>query len=124
MLIFCFAFSPHLGLPFFTKVPPSLVTTKQLSTIRQTCQAEGLPPPKISWKRLGKPLPVAKTEVKGGNLTIRNLSPTDGGLYECVASNSMGTKNSTMKLVVEQVPTGVCTKFTVLRRTFACIGHV
>ena len=93
----------HLGRPIFTKVPPSLATPKQLSTFQQTCQAEGLPPPKINWNRLGKPLPVAKTEVKEGNLTIRNLSPADSGLYECVASNSMGTKKATMNMIVQQL---------------------
>ena len=97
----------HLGLPIFTKVPPSLATPEQHSTFQQTCQAEGFPPPKLSWKRLGQPLPVAKTEVKEGNLTIRNLSPTDSGLYECVATNSMGTKKTRINVVVQRKP-GLC----------------
>jgi len=50
------------------------------------------------------PFPVGKTELKGGNLTIRNLSPADSGLYECVATNSMGTKKATVNLVVQQEP--------------------
>ena len=50
------------------------------------------------------PLPAGKTEVKDGSLTIRNLSPADSGLYECVATNSMGTKKATMNVVVQQLP--------------------
>ena len=41
-----------------------------------------------------------KTEVKEGKLTIRNLRPVDSGLYQCVVTNSLGTKKATMNLVV------------------------
>lgn len=47
------------------------------------------------------PLPAGKTEANEGNLTIRNLGPADSGLYECVATNSVGTKEATMNLVVQ-----------------------
>ena len=50
------------------------------------------------------PLPVGKTEVKDGTLTIRNLSPADSGLYECVATNSMGAKKVKMNMVVQKLP--------------------
>ena len=91
----------YLGLPVFTKVPPPLSAPIQPSTLRETCQAEGYPPPILNWTRLGMPLPFGKTEVKEGNLTIRNVSPADSGLYECVATNSMGTKKARMNLVVQ-----------------------
>ena len=48
------------------------------------------------------PLPAGKTEVKEGKLTIRNLRPVDIGLYQCVATNSLGTKKATMNLVVQR----------------------
>ena len=70
------------------------------TTIQETCQAEGYPPPKLTWIRLVSPLPVGKTDVTEGNLTIMNLRPMDSGLYQCVATNSMGTKKATMNLVV------------------------
>ena len=89
-------------------MPPSLATPMQHSTYRESCQAEGLPPPMLSWTRLRVPFPVGKTEVKGGNLTIRNLSPVDSGLYECVATNSMGTKKTAVNLVVQREPGSFC----------------
>ena len=92
-----------VGLPIFTSIPPLLVTPKELSTLRQTCQAIGFPPPVLSWTRLRMPLPVGKTEVKDDSLTIRDVRPADSGLYECVAKNSMGTKKATMTVVVQQL---------------------
>ena len=56
------------------------------------------------------PLPVGKTEVKGGSLTIKNLRPADSGLYECVATNSMGTKKAVMNLVVQEARGLYCFK--------------
>ena len=77
------------------------------TAIQETCRAEGYPPPKLTWIRLVSPLPVGKTEVKEGNLTITNLRPVDSGLYQCVATNSMGTKKATMNLIVERAPSGL-----------------
>ena len=96
-----------VGLPIFTSIPPLLVTPKELTTLRQTCQAVGFPPPVLSWTRLGMPLPVGKTEVKDDSLAIRDVRPADSGLYECVAKNSMGTKKAKMNVVVQQQPKGL-----------------
>lgn len=92
-----------VGLPIFTSIPPLLVTPKELSTLRQTCQAVGFPPPVLSWTRLRMPLPAGKTEVKDNSLTIRDVRPADSGLYECVAKNSIGTKKATVNVVVQQL---------------------
>ena len=93
-----------LGLPIFTKKPSSLVSKMESATIQETCQAEGYPPPKLTWIRLVSPLPVGKTDVKEGNLTIMNLRPVDSGLYQCVATNSVGSKKATMNLFVQKGP--------------------
>ncbi|XP_068705583.1 uncharacterized protein [Montipora foliosa] len=90
------------GLPVFTKVPSSLARPKQYSDYQETCEAKGYPTPKMSWKRLGMPLPVGRTEINGGNLTIRTLIPGDSGSYECVATNGMGTKKARMTLAVQR----------------------
>ena len=74
------------------------------ATIQETYQAGGYPPPKLTWIRFVSPLPAGKTEVKEGKLTIRNLQPVDSGLYQCVATNSMGSKKATMNLFVQKGP--------------------
>jgi len=50
------------------------------------------------------PLPIGKAEVKDGSLTIKNLSYADSGVYECVATNSMGTKKAKMNVVLQKQP--------------------
>ena len=67
----------------------------------QVCQAEGFPTPVSYWTRLLQAFPSARTEVSGEILTIRNLTTTDSGLYECEVTNNMGTKKTRMNLVVQ-----------------------
>ena len=47
-------------------------------------------------------LPAGKTEVNQETLTIKNLTPADSGLYECIATNLMGTKRARINVVVQQ----------------------
>ena len=48
------------------------------------------------------PSPAGKTEVNQETLTIKNLTPADSGLYECIATNLMGTKRARINVVVQQ----------------------
>ncbi|XP_073254216.1 uncharacterized protein [Porites lutea] len=90
------------GLPVFTKVPPPHAAPVQSTTFQVTCQAEGFPRPTVTWSRVGMPLPAGRVEVNQGALTIKNLIPSDSGLYECVATNIMGTKNSRTNVAVQR----------------------
>ena len=92
------------GLPIFTKVPPSRATPVQRTTYQVVCQAEGFPPPLINWRRVGMPLPAGRTEVNQGTLTIKNLTAADSGLYECIATNTMGTKRARTNVTVKRKP--------------------
>ena len=99
-------FSIHLlsGLPVITKVPPSPATPIQRSTFQAVCQAEGFPRPVISWRRVGMPFPGGRTELNNGTLTIKNLILADSGLYDCIATNAMGTKKTRINVVVQRKP--------------------
>ena len=44
-------------------------------------------------------------ETLHSSLTIYNPEPSDGGLYECIASNVAGTVSKTAELIVEHSPT-------------------
>ena len=97
--IFFFSIS---GLPVFTKVPQPHAAPVQHTTFQVTCQAEGFPRPTVTWSRVGMPLPAGRVEVNQGTLTIKNLIPTDSGLYDCVATNIMGTKNARTNVAVQR----------------------
>ena len=98
-----FQYSSSLsGLPVLTKVPPSPATPMQRSIFQAVCQAEGFPRPVISWRRVGMPFPGGRTEVNHGTLTIKNLILADSGLYDCIATNAMGTKKTRINLVVQR----------------------
>ena len=45
-------------------------------------------------------MPFGKTEVKDGSLAVKNLCLADSGVYECEATNSMGTKKAKMNVTV------------------------
>ena len=48
------------------------------------------------------PFPARRTEVNKGTLTIKNLIPADNGLYECVATNIIGTKKVRISVAVQR----------------------
>ena len=54
------------------------------------------------------PLPAGRSEVNQGTLIIKNLIPADSGLYECIATNTMGTKKATINVAVQQLKLGMC----------------
>ena len=104
--IICFKQLVYLlsGLPIFSKVPPSLATPIERTTFQVVCQAEGFPRPVINWSRVGMPLPAGRAEVKQGTLIIKKLIPADSGSYECIATNTMGTKRARTNVAVQRKP--------------------
>ena len=90
------------GLPVFTKVPQPHAAPVQHTTFQVTCQAEGFPRPTVTWSRVGMPLPAGRVVVNQGALTIKNLTPADSGLYDCVATNIMGTKKTRTNVTVQR----------------------
>ena len=90
------------GLPVFTKVPPTHAAPVLSTTFQVTCQAEGFPRPTVTWSRVGMPLPAKRVVVNQGALTIKNLTPADSGLYDCVATNIMGTKKARTNVAVQR----------------------
>ena len=62
------------------------------SEVLLPCEAEGVPKPRILWKRNGSPLKNDHKYVTfdNGTLGINSLMESDGSIYECCAVNMAG----------------------------------
>ncbi|XP_078379220.1 uncharacterized protein LOC144662310 isoform X2 [Oculina patagonica] len=75
-------------LPKFTVRPPAKVSVYPGDSLTLNCSATGEPQPVISWKRHGSQLPVGRSHVLSGVLTLRNFRKEDAGIYICVATSA------------------------------------
>ncbi|XP_019383167.1 PREDICTED: immunoglobulin superfamily member 11 [Gavialis gangeticus] len=74
------------------------------SDITLTCSSEeGIPRPTYLWEKLNnipKLPPTATQDQVQGTVTLRNISTVSSGLYQCVASNAIGTSTCLLDLQV------------------------
>eukprot|EP00118_Oscarella_pearsei_P016938 m.165733 g.165733 ORF g.165733 m.165733 type:complete len:5158 (+) comp38902_c0_seq1:154-15627(+) len=71
------------------------------------CQADGNPPPTITWRRKGNLLKNdSKTSISysGNFLSVRNLRSEDAGRYACSAENSVGSVRAIARIEVDVPP--------------------
>ena len=96
-------FSPA-GSPVITEEPEDIVVERK-STANLKCQASGSPKPEITWLHNGKRIfqkgqanDKRRFKMDNGNLhfirIISRKDQTDGGIYQCVATNSLGSAYS------------------------------
>ena len=74
------------------------------SRVALTCRADGLPKPRITWLKDGAELSAngARTLQRGGgSLQLTRVNVSDGGLYECIATNEAGTAQRRIVLTVQ-----------------------
>lgn len=63
---------------------PTNVSAKIGTNVEILCDADGLPPPRILWHKLGSQAFNENNDVYGKILKIPKISVTDAGKYECV----------------------------------------
>jgi peroxidase len=94
---------------FFILVPPS-ITQKPLDqrvaagqAVKISCNATGAPNPVISWIKDDVHITEGNrySTNQQGVLTVRDVSKSDEGRYECAARNSIGVATARMILFVE-----------------------
>ncbi|XP_016339037.1 neural cell adhesion molecule 1-like isoform X2 [Sinocyclocheilus anshuiensis] len=61
------------------------------------CNATGHPTPTVQWFR--KTTREKMTNVEGSALILEDVMPFDGGLYSCIASNTVGTTTEDFQLI-------------------------
>ncbi len=121
------------GPPFFTRRPHN-TTVKAGNDVTLECAADGDPPPKTRWRRIGTSkeqdrnnlesyleatpffsgpnLPPggvaldlpAYKIVKGEGLHLRHVMPEQQGLYECLALSAVGSERAIVQLSVHEAP--------------------
>uniref|UniRef100_A0A8D2KTM3 Hemicentin 1 n=1 Tax=Varanus komodoensis TaxID=61221 RepID=A0A8D2KTM3_VARKO len=72
------------------------------------CNAQGIPPPTITWLKDQNPLSVDGRQHSisaDGTLSIANILLSDSGSYTCVASNIAGHDEVEIKIHVQESPT-------------------
>lgn len=88
---------------YFFSVPPSILwispnhTTELGNDVMLVCTVIGRPTPRVVWKKDGR---VLQDSQSAGNITLVNISPEDGGNYECSAINIVANDTRTTLLNV------------------------
>lgn len=90
-------------------VPPVISSETQMyvapvdASVMLHCQAEGSPPPSVTWHKDGQPLSesVRQRVLSSGSLQIAFIQPVDTGRYTCTAANAAGTVSLEMSLTVQ-----------------------
>ncbi|XP_047662506.1 receptor-type tyrosine-protein phosphatase F isoform X15 [Tachysurus fulvidraco] len=87
-----------LGFPSID-MGPQLKVVERTRTATMLCAASGNPDPEISWFKDFLPVDINSSngrikQLRSGALQIENSEESDQGKYECVATNSAGTRYS------------------------------
>ncbi|XP_077372248.1 protogenin B-like [Festucalex cinctus] len=89
------------------QVPPSIVerpesqTRPRAGTARFICQAEGVPPPHISWLKNGEEVHLnGRIKMYNSKLVITQIIPEDDAIYQCIAQSEQGSVLSLARLIV------------------------
>uniref|UniRef100_A0A8K9XLI1 Protogenin B n=1 Tax=Oncorhynchus mykiss TaxID=8022 RepID=A0A8K9XLI1_ONCMY len=87
--------------------PPSLVerpesqTRPRAGTARFVCQAQGVPPPRITWLKNGEEVHLnGRIKMYNSKLVITQITTEDDAIYQCVAENEQGSVLSLARLIV------------------------
>lgn len=85
--------------------PKPVGKTLELGTTGKIhCRAQGTPTPVISWIKDGKSELPFDTVVENGTLVFEKVRFEQQGEYSCVATNTQGTINATVQVVVAVAP--------------------
>ena len=87
-----FAEAPHISHPLRANA-----SYNEGSAVDLICTATGTPDPDVEWIRDGQ---VKSSGPKTAQLKFSNISKSDAGMYTCKASNSIGSEEKQLKLVV------------------------
>uniref|UniRef100_A0A8C8HMI3 Hemicentin-2 n=1 Tax=Oncorhynchus tshawytscha TaxID=74940 RepID=A0A8C8HMI3_ONCTS len=75
-----------------------------------SCEATGIPAPKVTWKRNGTPIDLNQQSgtyrlLSSGSLVLFSPSNQDEGYFECTADNEVGEERSVIEVILQAPPT-------------------
>ncbi|KAL9963319.1 hypothetical protein ACROYT_G032511 [Oculina patagonica] len=88
--------------PQFTKIPNSVIKIKEKTVVSVACQAFGYSPPVIQWSKALAALPKGRTSVENGTFKITSFGLEDVGIYQCKATNKLGSVSTSTILSIFQ----------------------
>ena len=83
--------------PSITYFPQSRYTVNETNNVTMVCRANGVPTPKIIWKKSGN----SKELAYGEQFLIVDTSGSDDGTYTCTATNDLGQDSREITLNVQ-----------------------
>ncbi|XP_044123231.1 hemicentin-1 isoform X1 [Neovison vison] len=91
--------------PVISPHPKEYITAVD-KPISLPCEADGLPPPDITWHKDGRVVveSVRQRILSSGALQIAFAQPDDAGQYTCMAANAAGSSSTSAKLTVHVPP--------------------
>uniref|UniRef100_A0A7N8XT36 Neural cell adhesion molecule L1 n=1 Tax=Mastacembelus armatus TaxID=205130 RepID=A0A7N8XT36_9TELE len=96
--------------PYWTKEPVSQLYAPG-ETVKLDCQADGIPPPMISWTINGIPISGhRRTLTASGSLILNDVTFGDTAIYQCRASNKHGTILTNTNVYVIELPPQILTE--------------
>ncbi|KAL4660770.1 hemicentin-1-like [Arapaima gigas] len=107
--------SDHRGMDLRVFVGPSInpgpfnVTATVGARVVLSCEATGIPPPMVSWRRNGTPLDLSSQSrnyrlLSSGSLVITSTSSQDEGYFECTAANEVGEERRVIEIILQVPP--------------------
>ena len=92
----CFCFKVRS----FITHKPSSITVEEGQNVSLQCKATGLPLPGVTWRKAFSKLPVKRSSIVNGNLSIRSITKADSGTYACSAKNLLGDDSAVALVMV------------------------
>ena len=81
-------------------VSPVKLTVNEGGTASFQCSASGNPEPALTWNKLYKRSQITQAALSGGKLKLNKVTGNDMGVYQCSATNILGSSQEVVRLYV------------------------
>ena len=81
-------------------VYPERIVVTEFNDVQVICNGSGIPNPTLTWKRLLGNRPKNMVVSRNGLMKIRNARTTESGIYQCTATNIIGSSSKSSFIVI------------------------